>query len=871
MQHNLQDIGLQVRSNLANTILLENTHNNNLVSDISKVDYLRGNLGETDLQPLDGIDPFVDDIYAFGFCCIEQLVSKGRRVLFDPKSDYAKATVRAISGALSTALPGKKWYDISIQNTIRTDTNGSISKTIEAIERATNGETRKKWLQLYRGGDYIQNIQEQKEVCAIFVAKIDLSVYTLQRVEEALPTIHAALLGLGMGIYAIDYTRDFSGTMDRTKIVRHLEEQGFVEQGDFGEAIANRQGTILDNTKSVGNHVCTWVHEYEGHTIRQKLYNKFVCQVEAGKVQQVLGGHIAEYAACPNPHLRETFEHEAAKARGISRIEISIYGCSTQDPLEYAKAAMEETILDLQGKNLFYIQPSTKQWTNFAEEIDRCCVFVDHVSRVVSFCRYAHSRTGRLGGVVVPVGKKDIERVAMHTMADFGFQDCPIFRIDLLECKEKIISLAPLRCFRKERGTKTILCPARAPTKRYPEELGPSIALPDTKHICWIWREKSTRMGEGRQYVELEEMETNRSISMLPKRQRKALLDLLATEEEDREWQGSAQERMEILVAEREDFANASKEAIQYKKRLVEYIPKIEETLSNQPRKIYELEVVPCKFVALGYQERYKSRWNSGRVYVLQKTTKEEGIVGDPFLVFATAKLDKVFSTKKSKPIEGIPNTFVYASRLQSSVEIFVSTKTSFRKNGENIPYCPMWECGAKKEEEVEGEEQPENTELLFRENTKLDRKAKLLDFEEGEYICNSYSSFEYRGKERYILYLGKEEKPAVGYWIDELVQKLCYTPKAPMLCRVGKAATTPNGKKDRRIVFCNVESSKAISKEPAKPSLPKHPLERTTTPQLAQETTQSLSPIDALEEFLQPKSKPKSVDIHTTQHICVE
>ena len=186
-----------------------------------------------------------------------------------------------------------------------------------------------------------------------------------------------------------------------------------------------------------------------------------------------------------------------------------------------------------------------------------------------------------------------------------------------------------------------------------------------------------------------------------------------------------------------------------------------------------------------------------------------------------------------------------------------------------------MWECGTKKEE-VEGEEQPENTELLFRENTKLDRKAKLLDFEEGEYICNSYSSFEYRGKERYILYLGKEEKPAVGYWIDELVQKLCYTPKAPMLCRVGKVATTPNGKKDKRIVFCNVESSKAISKEPAKPLLlqkkPKHPLGRTTTPQLLQETTiqtlqettiqtlqettQSLSPIDALEEFLQPKPK---------------
>ena len=262
-----------------------------------------------------------------------------------------------------------------------------------------------------------------------------------------------------MGIYAIDYTQDFSGTMDRSNIVEHLEEQGFVEQGDIGEAIESRQGTILRNTKSVGNHVCTWVYEYEEHTIRQKLYNKIVCQFEAGKVQQVFGGYVAEYAACPNTHLRKTFEHKAAKARGITRIEISVYGCSRDDPLEYARIALEETIQSLQGKKLFYIQPCTKQWTNFAEKIDRCCMFVDHSSKSISFCRYGHSRTGRLGGVVVPIGKKDIEKVAMHTMADFGFQDCPIFRIDLLHCKEKTIHIAPLRCFRKERGAKTILCP----------------------------------------------------------------------------------------------------------------------------------------------------------------------------------------------------------------------------------------------------------------------------------------------------------------------------------------------------------------------------------------------------------------------------
>ena len=847
MQYNLQDIGLQVRGNLANTILLENTYDSNLVSDISKVDYLAGNLGATDLQPLEGLDAFVDDIFVFGYCSREQLVSTGRRVQFDPKSQAAKATVRAISGALSTAMPGKKMYDISIQNTIRTDAVGSICKTIGAIERATKGESRRKWLELRNGGGFAPNIQEQEEVCAIFVAKVDLSEYTIQRIEEVLPSIHKSLLGLGMGLYAIDYTQDFSGTVDRSKIVQHLEEQGFVEQGDFGEAIESRRGTILDNTKSVGKHVCTWVHEYEGHTIRQKLYNKFACQIEAGKVQQTLGGHIAEYAACPNTHLRKTFEHDAAKARGISRIEISVYGCSREDPLEYARIVLVETMQSLRGKTLFYIQPTRKQWTNFAEEIDRCCMFVDHSSKSISFCRYGHSRTGRLGGVVVPVGKKDIEKVAMHTMAEFGFQDCPIFRIDLLQCVEKTISLAPLRCFRKERGTKTILCPARAPTKRYPSEREPSIALPDTKHICWMWREKSTRMGMGKQFAELEEMETNRTISLLPKRQRKVLLDMFAMEEEEKRWKEGATERANMLVAERDAFARASEDAILYRERVVEYTKRMEASLSLQPQKIYNLGEIPCKFVVLGYEQRYRNSWNSGRVYALQRIGDKEEMEGDPILVQATGKLDNMVGSKDTTTIRkngGFSVVHLYVSRLHLPIEIFVQERTTFCKEGREIPYCPMFlsrKRGSKiVQDEYQYDGEDENTTLLFRECSKEDRKAKLVDFLEGEYVCNSYSAFLYRGKERYVLYFGEKEEPAIGFWIDEKFRELHGIPDAPLLCKVGKIATTANGKKDRRIVFCIAEQKTILPT----PNIAKKELETPPIPPILGQEIQPNPPI---------------------------
>lgn len=133
MECTLQSIGLQCTSGVATNVLLENVHESNLVSDISRVDYLEGNLGETDLEPLEGLPPFVDDIYIFGFCCKEEIVCNGRRVWFDKNTQAAGKVVRFVSAIFTSAAPGKKKYDVSIQNTIRTNTQGSICQTLAAI------------------------------------------------------------------------------------------------------------------------------------------------------------------------------------------------------------------------------------------------------------------------------------------------------------------------------------------------------------------------------------------------------------------------------------------------------------------------------------------------------------------------------------------------------------------------------------------------------------------------------------------------------------------------------------------------------------------------------------------------------------------
>ena len=99
--------------------------------------------------------------------------------------------------------------------------------------------------------------------------------------------------------------------LDRAALVSYLcENHDFREQGDLAGAMRSDTPTILANTNNVGEHVCTWVHTTPaGNTVRTKLYNKVVSNFEVGEIREPVGGHLADYADCPNQHLRKTFFH----------------------------------------------------------------------------------------------------------------------------------------------------------------------------------------------------------------------------------------------------------------------------------------------------------------------------------------------------------------------------------------------------------------------------------------------------------------------------------------------------------------------------------------------------------------------------------
>ena len=397
-------MGLRCKKSVAIHLLLENAYESNLLSDISKVDYLAGNLGRTNLRPLEGLPPFVDDIFVFGYLSREENVfQKGKLSCTSGEKGAAKVVVASIANALERAVGKRGYMKTSLVHTVAAgDTRSStIRATIARIEKDTLYKANRKW----------KEIHPQKEIAGYFVAKCDVS-------EVPLEELHS-LVGYGYGIYSIDYTQDFSGVLDRQALVDNL---GFRRARDFCTAIDEKEPSILENTNNVGEHVCTWISTTaEGRIARTKIYNKVVSNFEAGEIREPVGGHLADFADCPNPHLRQTFLHPDVEALGCTRIEVSLYACP-QNELSSKKATdcIAKVLEQVSNEDEEYGLFVATQWQHLAESLDRCLVLADRPQGHIFVAWYAHTGTGRISGIHVhPTPAKVRDEAKWGTLA-FG-------------------------------------------------------------------------------------------------------------------------------------------------------------------------------------------------------------------------------------------------------------------------------------------------------------------------------------------------------------------------------------------------------------------------------------------------------------------
>lgn len=840
-----ESMGLRSEKAVAAHLLLENAYESNLVPDIAKVDYLAGSLGRTNLRSLAGLPPFVDDIYVFGYLSREECVFRNRRLsCTSGKEGCAKLVVANIANALERAL-GKCLANTAIVHTVEEGKaeSSTIRATIARIEKNTSYKAKRSWFGLYPG----------KKVAGYFVAKCDVSEVPLEELHRALPVFERSLVGgSGYGIYSIDYTQDFYGVLDRKALVDFL---GFETAGNFCTAIGGDGPRNLENTDSVGEHICTWiVTAPEGHTTRTKIYNKVVSNFEAGEIREPVGGHLAEYADCPNLRLRQTFFHPEVQARGCTRIEVTLYGYPLGELSdEKASTCIEKVLARVsveEDDGLFVVQPPSKQWQNLAANLDRCLVLADRPQGHIFVAWGGHTKTGRIFGVHVrptPTNVEDPakwEKAVQWAAADFGFRSCPIFQVDILAADEEGVEIGPLRCFWKDKNTRTALAASKKPTQLHPNGGLLSVLLPATDKIEWEWRtKKCSAIGrEPPRYKlrEVPEIAQQRQISAFSTRNPAKGLTELRYARTAEEWKRAHWRREENRRKTEEEARRVRETEIDALRMYAETKEKIEtksgeirtkvlRTLEKKDTQKLSALDTDKKWKVLGFREKE----DKYRI-VLQEASP--AVEPHRVSVWATKGLRKILleceGFQKEEDKFGRKLFWLVAfdgvARL-GGLELRIAPAKTFRnKEGTKIVWNQIQvlkapDPGRLAVLQAIGAKCEEYGALLaktdFRKVSAPANKdtKKTTDLQAGEYIAKRFAATTFRKSLRTILFLlplgedgeqkTDEETPTQGFFLEKEVAALggreaLEKRKTPLHCRLGEEKTTPNKRKCRRVVL---------------------------------------------------------------------
>ena len=176
IEETFKRMGIRSKKNTAFHILKENVYENNLINDVSDVDYTIGNKGKTDLQEIEGYGVFVDDVYVYGYLREEDIVYSTRGDIkctegTNGSSHIAVNLIRTIARQ-TIAKKAKVAPHVHTMHTVAINSkNSNIVKTIKQIEKKKN--VRESW-------KFIKG-QEPKGIIEL---KIDLSNVSMEDLEK---------------------------------------------------------------------------------------------------------------------------------------------------------------------------------------------------------------------------------------------------------------------------------------------------------------------------------------------------------------------------------------------------------------------------------------------------------------------------------------------------------------------------------------------------------------------------------------------------------------------------------------------------------------------------------------------------------------
>ena len=146
------------------------------------------------------------------------------------------------------------------------------------------------------------------------------------------------------------------------------------------------------------------------------------------------------------------------------------------------------------GYNLFVKQPTSKQWINLRDNIDRCFILGDKPQETIYVGYYGNSTTNRTAGLKLDCSKfsqDNWDKAIEWCIGDYGFKNIPIFVTNILFTDKQTIQLSPLECYYKKEDTYTFLAPSNKPKKffvNYSKDI--EEFLPSNNVVSWIRRDK---------------------------------------------------------------------------------------------------------------------------------------------------------------------------------------------------------------------------------------------------------------------------------------------------------------------------------------------------------------------------------------------
>ena len=205
--------------------------------------------------------------------------------------------------------------------------------------------------------------------------------------------------GYGFYLKDVDITLDYSGSFDKYKVIDHLTSfEDFREQGSVGNE-EEYPRTIIDNDAKVGKNCLTWMENVDGITTRQKIYNKFVQNLESKCVRSLIGSHWKDWVCQKGTSLSAA--RDLAKERGLTRAEVTIYIQNNKIPDEDFIDPVLEKIVKYIPKDIVYSTSFANTWKSYCNTFKHSLVCIDRTKNIGIIVYSYNQITGKISGQMI--------------------------------------------------------------------------------------------------------------------------------------------------------------------------------------------------------------------------------------------------------------------------------------------------------------------------------------------------------------------------------------------------------------------------------------------------------------------------------------